>query len=111
MKKLLPFSVLVVAAACNPVAWAQTAAAPQAAASTAAAESADHSGGRSRPDSRVERIHHADSAATIDEVRVGGESQSITVKPNNSAPAYEIIPEKTTPSANRGQRMWNVLKF
>lgn len=72
-----------------------------------------HAGGdgQLRGDQRIERLHHQDSGSTIDELRVGGESQIITVKPNNRAPAYEINPERTNPTANSGQRMWNLLKF
>ena len=71
-----------------------------------------------RPDRAIERIHNEDAGARIDELRVGGETQSITVQPAGNAPAYEVKP----PDASRGgkgsaadtgsgSRFWNILKF
>lgn len=73
-------------------------------------------------DKRIERIRIEDQGARIDEVRVGGEPQSITVQPRNSAlPAYEIVPhngarvrpgnERDAAPGNAGQRVWNVFGF
>lgn len=73
-----------------------------------------------RPDKAVQRIHTEDAGVKIDEVRVGGETQSITVQPKTGSklPAYEVKPADTTkanspPSSNdtNGARVWNVLKF
>ena len=73
-----------------------------------------------RPDPAVQRIHTEDGGTRIDEIRVGGETQSITVQPktNSKLPAYEVKPTDTTktnaPSSSsdtNGARVWNVLKF
>lgn len=73
-----------------------------------------------RPDKAVQRIHTEDAGVKIDEVRVGGETQSITVQPKTGSklPAYEVKPTDTTrtntpPSSSdtNGARVWNVLKF
>ncbi|MFT3720879.1 hypothetical protein [Pseudorhodoferax sp.] len=73
-------------------------------------------------DKRIERIHVEDEGARIDELRVGGEAQSLRVEPRNSAlPAYEIVPnngarvrpgnERDAAPGNAGQRVWKVLGF
>ncbi len=73
-------------------------------------------------DQRIERITIEDRGARIDELRYGGEPQSITVQPLNSAlPAYEIVPqngararpqgERDSASGNAGQRVWKLIGF
>ena len=52
----------------------------------------------------IERIHVEGGTASIDEVRVGGETRSITVQPKGGLPAYDVQP--TT-----GTRAWKVLGF
>ena len=74
-----------------------------------------------RPDQTIQRIRTEDAGSRIDEVRVGGETQSITVQPKtgNNMPAYEVKPSDTArgaaPSTSKndttGSRVWNVLKF
>lgn len=74
-----------------------------------------------RPDRAIERIHTEDAGSRIDEVRVGGETQSITVQPKTGGklPAYEVKPtdnsrgSAASPSGTdtSGSRVWNVLKF
>ena len=71
-----------------------------------------------RQNQKVERITHEDAGARIDEVRYGGQTQSITVQPKADMPAYEIQPAnpaRLTPADPRqdaaGQRRWNVLRF
>ncbi len=70
------------------------------------------------PRDRIERITHEDSLTRIDEVRVGGQTQSIDVQPKNGAPAYQIQPEAagSTDSGgkrtgNAGRSSWRVLDF
>ena len=75
----------------------------------------------SRPEPSIQRIRTEDAGSRIDEVRVGGETQSITVQPKVNVPAYEVLPADgpkgggTPPSApgtgSAGKRVWNVLKF
>ncbi len=74
-----------------------------------------------RPDQTIQRIRIEDAGSRIDEVRVGGETQSITVQPKTgtNVPAYEVKPSDTArgaaPSTSKsdttGSRVWNVLKF
>ena len=74
-----------------------------------------------RPDQAIQRIRTEDAGTRIDEVRVGGETQSITVQPKtgNNTPAYEVKPPDSAkgnaPSQSNGDtngsRVWNVLKF
>lgn len=74
-----------------------------------------------RPDKAIQRIRTEDAGTRIDEVRVGGETQSITVQPKTgpNTPAYEVKPldsaKGNAPSQSsgdtNGSRVWNVLKF
>ena len=75
-----------------------------------------------RKNQKIERIHVEDSGATIDELRYGGQTQSITVQPKADVPAYEMQPSdlaRTPPGrpprrhepARTGTRVWNVFKF
>ena len=73
------------------------------------------------PEQRIEQIRTEDKGARIDELRVGGQTQSITVTPKDSSlPGYEIQPTegaRTRPTqregaeSSAGPRVWNVLKF
>lgn len=75
----------------------------------------------SRTEQVIQRIRIEDAGSRIDEVRVGGQTQSITVQPKTGTniPAYEIKPSDTAngaaPSTSKGDtsgsRVWNVLKF
>ena len=53
---------------------------------------------------RTEHIRVEDAGARIDELRVGGETQSITVQPKGDMPAYQITPVS-------GERSWKLLSF
>lgn len=74
-----------------------------------------------RTEQVIQRIRIEDAGSRIDEVRVGGQTQSITVQPKTGTniPAYEIKPSDTAngaaPSPSKGDtsgsRVWNVLKF
>lgn len=74
-----------------------------------------------RRNQKIERIHLEDSGSRIDEVRYGGQTQSITVQPKADVPEYGIAPPdlaRSRPGDHRdgmsnatGQRFWNVLKF
>ncbi len=72
----------------------------------------------SRPDRAIERIRVEDAGSRIDELRVGGETQSITVQPAANVPAYEIKPPDAARRGNgsaadtgAGTPFWNILKF
>ena len=73
-----------------------------------------------RKNQKIERIHVEDEGNTIDELRVGGQTQAIRVQPKARVPAYEIQPNDLAHSrpadgrdgfAERKQRVWNVLGF
>jgi hypothetical protein len=105
--------------ACAPV-LAQTAA-PAPAAAPAQALPPGTNPVSSRPEPAIQRIRTEDAGSRIDEVRVGGETQSITVQPKANVPAYEVLPSdatkgggtapSTSGAGSTGKRVWNVLKF
>ena len=73
------------------------------------------------PDKAIQRIHTEDAGTRIDEVRVGGETQSISVQPKagSNLPAYEVKSSDhnkgsahlSSSSDTNGARVWNVFKF
>jgi hypothetical protein len=72
------------------------------------------------PEKRIERLSVQDQSASIEELRVGGESQSVVVQPKGDMPAYELQPTDgaRTRLNERGvrgdpthRRVWNVLRF
>ena len=71
-------------------------------------------------DQRIERIRIEDNGSVVEEVRYGGQSQSINVQPKAPVPEYEIVPSDSTRSralardalsSAPGQRVWNFFKF
>lgn len=72
------------------------------------------------PNERIERIRHEDAGSRIDELRVGGQTRSITVQPKNGAPGYDVAPAKGGEdmsdsgggsSAVSGRSRWRLLSF
>lgn len=53
---------------------------------------------------RIERIQIEDSGTRIDELRVGGETKTITVQPKGGMPGYDVQPVT-------GARSWKILGF
>ncbi|MHB8948603.1 MAG: hypothetical protein ACYC4S_06015 [Rhodoferax sp.] len=53
---------------------------------------------------RTERIQIEDAGARIDELRVGGETKTISVQPKGRLPAYQVEPTS-------GERSWKILGF
>jgi hypothetical protein len=53
---------------------------------------------------RTERIRIEDAGSSIDELRVGGETRSITVQPKGDMPSYQVQP-------GSGQRSWKIAVF
>lgn len=106
----LPLLALVA----TPFAMAQQAPASPADAATAQAPAAS-------AHDRIERITHEDGLSRIDELRVGGQTQSIEVQPKNGAPAYQITTEQGLPpsrgdvagqrTGNAGRSSWRILSF
>jgi hypothetical protein len=73
-----------------------------------------------RRNQKIENIHVEDGGAKVDEVRYGGQTQSITVQPKANVPSYQVLPNdggrerqgpSETGSGGNGQRVWNVMKF
>lgn len=72
-----------------------------------------------RLEQKTERIHLEDRGSTIDELRVGGQTRSITVQPGaESMPQYEVQPSdgvrnrpRSGSESTTGPRVWNVMKF
>jgi len=70
---------------------------------------------------RIERITHEDGLSRIEELRVGGQTQSIEVQPKNGAPAYQITTEQGLAptrgdvagqrTGNGGRSSWRILSF
>ena len=57
-----------------------------------------------RPDPAIERIRIDDGGTRIDELRVGGETQNITVTPKGNMPKYEVAPAGTNHFSVSGDR-------
>ena len=53
---------------------------------------------------RIERIQIEDGGARIYELRVGGETKTITVQPKGGMPGYDVQPVT-------GARSWKILGF
>lgn len=73
-----------------------------------------------RVEQRIERIRVEDGGSRVDEVRYGGQTQSITVQPKAQVPEYQITPTdgaRRRPAArdgaesDTGQRVWRVMGF
>lgn len=72
------------------------------------------------PEPNVQRTVVEDDAVRVEELKVRGQTQRVTVKPRHAA-AYEIVPAAggRDPSQNRagqqpgagGQRVWHLLSF
>jgi hypothetical protein len=63
---------------------------------------------------KIEHIQHEDKSARIDELRVGGETRSITVTPKNGAPAYEVTPSgnnRNPSDEGAGKARWNIFNY
>ena len=72
-----------------------------------------------RLNQRSERIRVEDEGSRIDELRVGGQTQSISVQPKvGNLPAYEVQPSdgvrnraRNGAETDTGTRVWNLKKF
>ena len=96
-----PALLLPLILSCTSVCWAQ---APATAPAAAGAQSTAASAPRGTVEKRTEHIRLEDAGSRIDELRVGGETKSIEIKPAGRAPAYQIQP-------GSGERSWKVLDF
>lgn len=94
MRSALLFSLSL---CCAGLAWAQ-------APSPAGLAPAPASAAKTEVEKRTERIHLEDAGSRIDELRIGGETRSITVQPKGAYPSYQIQPVS-------GERSWKILGF
>lgn len=72
-------------------------------------------------DQRIQHIEVQDADVRIHELRVGGETQTITVQPTHGLPVYEVIPangarNRTLDGRDGGQgsvgsRVWKLFNF
>lgn len=74
-------------------------------------------------DMLIERLQVDESGVRVDETRVRGETQSITVTPKGRLPAYSLVPATANRppqsgardsgggSATGGARVWNIFGF
>jgi hypothetical protein len=69
---------------------------------------------------KIERIRLEDALTRIDEVRVGGQTQSIDVQPKADVPAYQVAPiaggsagpaQQGSPPSAQGVRTWKIFSF
>ena len=81
----------------------------------------DNAAATGKHNQRIEHIRVEDAGSRVDETRVGGQTQSITVQPKvGSMPEYEVQSNDGARAArNRdsnsgdttGTRVWNFIKF
>ena len=99
---------------------APTGGTPSTSAQGTASQDAAQTRAEGRRNQKIETIHVEDGGAKVDEVRYGGQTQSITVQPKANVPAYEVLPndggrerqgQAETGSSGIGARVWNLLKF
>lgn len=115
MKKILNLSALLLL--CPALALAQEAAMAPASAAPAVQQPAPIVPSDEAQKGKLStHIRYSDSGNTIEEVREGAETKSISVKPNNAAPQYEIVPDARSGQPGHygnqgGKRMWKVLNF
>jgi len=115
-------SAVVVAAAVAALlahcANAADAAAPPAPAASVPAPADDTPGRASEPN--VRRTVIDDGRARIEELRVRGQLQKVTVAPRGNVPGYEVLlgdgahavgEDPGTSRGSAGKRVWNVLRF
>lgn len=93
--------LLSVSLSCVSIGWAQSPAPTQPPPEPGRVSAATTTG---EVEKRTERIHVEDAGSRIDELRVGGETLSITVQPKGGMPAYQVQPTS-------GERSWKILGF
>ena len=72
-----------------------------------------------RRNQRTERIRIEDEGSRVEELRIGGQTQSITVQPKvGNLPEYEVQPSdgvrnrpRNGAETDTGSRVWNLRKF
>lgn len=76
--------------------------------------------GAGRSNQKIEHIRVEDAGSRIDEVRVGGQTQSINVQTKTNMPGYEIkpadgvrapLPVREGANGGGGTRVWSIGNF
>ncbi len=93
--------ILTLSLSCASLSWAQS---PNPSQGASAPQKTSPSNTTGAIEKRTERIHIEDAGSSIDELRVGGETKTIDVKPKGDMPAYQVAPSS-------GERSWKVLDF
>ena len=116
-----PLFIILSLAAGSVLAQTSTSEPAQAVAAPAPQGQQDNSAPTGKHNQRIEHIRVEDAGSRVDETRVGGQTQSITVQPKvGSMPEYEVQSNDGARAArNRdntsgdttGTRVWNFLKF
>lgn len=116
-----PLFILLSLVAGSVLAQTSTAAPAEAVVAPAPQGQQDNSAPTGKHNQRIEHIRVEDGGSRVDETRVGGQTQSITVQPKvGSMPEYEVQSNDGARAArNRnnnsgdttGTRVWNFLKF
>ena len=69
---------------------------------------------------RIEHIQHEDAGSRVNELRVGGETRSISVQPKAGVPGYDVRPADASGTAagsreagpgSAGPRVWKLHQF
>lgn len=90
------------------------------AAGSSATDTTDNAATPGRHNQRIEHIHVEDAGSRVDETRVGGQTQNITVQPKvGEMPSYEVQSNDGARATRKhgdsndttGTRVWNVIKF
>ena len=116
-----PLFIILSLAAGSVLAQSSTPATAEAVAAPAPQSQQDNAAATSKHNQRIEHIRVEDAGSRVDETRVGGQTQSITVQPKvGSMPEYEVQSNDGARAArNRdnnsgdttGTRVWNFIKF
>ena len=73
-----------------------------------------------RDTQRIEHIQHEDAGSRVNELRVGGETRSISVQPKAGVPGYDVRPADASGTAagsreagpgSAGPRVWKLHQF
>lgn len=117
MKTAVAFALAALGVFCAPAARAQASATSPAPAAEAAVPVADGTRGG---EPNVRRTVVEDGSARIDELRVRGQLQKVTVAPKGNLPGYEILLGDGSRDLSEGagsargaagKRVWNVFRF
>ena len=116
-----PLFIILSLAAGSVLAQSSTPAPAATAATPAPQGQQENSAATGKHNQRIEHIRVEDAGSRVDETRVGGQTQSITVQPKvGTMPEYEVQSNDGARAArNRnnnsgdttGTRVWNFLKF